>query len=65
LVYSQIGASEYIIAAIREATGTNAKAIACGGYANAIYEYTSCIDVYDPHLTLKGLNILYERNRKQ
>jgi len=65
LVYGQIGATEYIVDQIRQETGTNAKTVASGGYANLIQPYTNAIDVYDPLLTMKGLEILYDKNRRK
>jgi len=65
LVYGQIGATEYIVDQIRQETGTNAKTVACGGYAKLIQPYTNAIDVYDPLLTMKGLEILYDKNRRK
>ncbi len=65
IVYGQIGQTEYIIQKIREESGyTNARVIATGGLGNIIADETSSIDVYDAQLTLQGLRILYEKNRK-
>ena len=64
LVYGQIGQVEYIIKHIKQETGReNIKTVACGGYANIIMPHTDVIDVYDPLLTLKGLKILYDKNK--
>ena len=38
--------------------------VACGGYGKIIYPETDVIDYFDPLLTLKGLKIIYDRNRK-
>jgi type III pantothenate kinase len=65
LVYGQIGQTEYIVSKIKEESGyTDAKVIATGGLGRMIANETACIDVYDPDLTLKGLQIIYEKNRK-
>ena len=64
LVYAQIGQTEYIVRQIREETGTDAKTVASGGYANIILPHTDSIDVYDPLLSLEGLRILYEKNTR-
>ena len=37
--------------------------IATGGMANVIAGFTQSIDVVDDLLTLKGLRLIYERNR--
>ncbi|MBE5827015.1 MAG: type III pantothenate kinase [Butyrivibrio sp.] len=64
LIYGQIGQSKYIITEMKKASGyPNMKVVATGGLGRLIAEETEEIDVYDPTLTLKGLHILYEKNR--
>ncbi len=66
IVFGQIGQTEYIVKKIRQESGyTNAKVVASGGLGNIIAGETDVIDVYDPQLTLKGLRIIYERNKKR
>ena len=66
IVFGQIGQTEYIVKKIRQEAGyENAKVIASGGLGNIIANETDIIDVYDPQLTLKGLQIIYEKNRKR
>ena len=66
IVFGQIGQTEYIVKKIRRESGyTNAKVVASGGLGNIIARETDIIDVYDPQLTLKGLRIIYERNKKR
>ena len=65
LVYGAIGQTEYIVRKIKEESGyTKAKVIATGGLGRIIANETDVIDVYDPELTLEGLRIIYEKNRK-
>ena len=65
LVYGQIGQTEYIVNKIRKESGyLNAKVIASGGLGKMVATETNIIDVYDSQLTLKGLQIIYERNKK-
>lgn len=65
IVFGQIGQTEYIVEKIRQESGyVNAKVIASGGLGKIIANETEVIDVYDPQLTLKGLRIIYEKNRK-
>lgn len=65
LVYGHIGQTEYIINKIKEETGrADTKTVACGGYAKIICPHTDSIDVYDPLLTMKGLKLLYDKNRR-
>ena len=40
------------------------KVVATGGLGRLIANETESIDIYDPTLTLKGLQILYDKNRK-
>ena len=39
------------------------KVVATGGLGRMIAEELPEIDIYDPTLTLKGLQIIYEKNR--
>ncbi len=65
IVYGQIGQTEYIIQKMRAESGyTDAKVIATGGLGKLIADETAYIDVYDAQLTLQGLRILHEKNRK-
>ena len=40
------------------------KVVATGGFGKMIADETDVIDYYDPHLTLKGLRIIHEKQRK-
>ncbi len=65
LFYGQIGQTKYIVNEMKKASGfPNAKVIATGGLGRLIADETEEIDVYDPTLTLRGLKILYSKNRK-
>ncbi len=65
LVYGQIGQTEYIVNQVKKETGYTAlKVVATGGLGRIIADETDAIDVYDSSLTLDGLRILYEKNRK-
>jgi type III pantothenate kinase len=64
LVYGYIGQVEYIVKTIKEEMkDPNIKVIATGGIAKVIASETDVIDIYDPLLTLKGLRIIYEKNK--
>lgn len=66
LVYGQIGQTEYIVNKMKEESGyTNAKVVATGGLGKMIAAETDVIDVYDSQLTLKGLRIIYEKNKRR
>ena len=65
LVYGQIGQTEYIIKKVKEESGLKSlKVVATGGLGRLIAQETDAIDIYDSHLTMEGLRILYEKNRK-
>lgn len=65
IVYGQIGQVEYIVEKIREESGyKDAKVVASGGLGNIIAKETDYIDYYDPQLTLKGLKMIFEKNKR-
>ena len=65
IVFGQIGQTEYIVKKLKEASGfPDAKVVATGGLGNMIARETDSIDIYDPQLTLKGLELIYRKNRK-
>ncbi len=64
LVYGQIGQTEYIIKRVKEEMGRpDAKVVVTGGLGRIIANETSYVDVYDPNLTLKGIFLVYKKNR--
>ena len=65
LVYGQIGQTEYIIQRVRKESGyNNLKVVATGGLGRIIAEETEMIDIYNNVLTLEGLRIIYEKNKR-
>ena len=65
IVYGYIGQTEYIIDNMKKDSGIdNIKVIATGGLGRIIYENTDRIDVYDKELTLQGMRLIFEKNRK-
>lgn len=65
LIYGQIGQTEYIIEKVKEESGLkNLKVIATGGLGSIISNETDKIEVYDKFLTLDGLRMIYEKNRR-
>ncbi|NLI90023.1 MAG: type III pantothenate kinase [Epulopiscium sp.] len=65
LVYGYIGEVEYIVKKVKEELGReDLKVIATGGLGKIIQEGTEVIDIYDPLLTMKGLSIIYDKNKK-
>jgi type III pantothenate kinase len=64
LVYGYIGQTEYIIQKVKEESKLeNLRVIATGGLGKIIADETNMIDVYDQMLTLKGLQLIYRKNR--
>lgn len=62
LVYGQIGQTEYIVERMKAECGLkNVKVVATGGLGTIIAAETKCIDNYDAMLTLKGLQVIYEK----
>lgn len=65
LVYGYIGQTEYIIRKVKEEAGLKTmRVVATGGLGKIIADETDMIEVYDNRLTLKGLRLIYEKNRK-
>lgn len=65
LVYGQIGQTEYIIRKVKEESKIpNIKVVATGGLGRLIADETESIDVYDSFLTLDGLRMIYDKNRR-
>lgn len=64
LFYGTIGQTEYMIRKIKDESGLdNIKVVATGGLGKIISESTDEIQVYDSDLTLKGLMLIYEKQK--
>ncbi|MCI5641406.1 MAG: type III pantothenate kinase [Lachnospiraceae bacterium] len=65
LFYGTIGQSEYIIRNMKQEFGTDdVKVVATGGLGKIIAENTDEIQMYDSDLTLRGLELIYEKQKK-
>ena len=65
LVFGQIGQTEYIINRTKAETGLkDLKVVATGGLGKIIASETDSIDIYDPNLTLHGLRIIYDKQKR-
>lgn len=65
LFYGTLGQTEYIIRRIREESGMkDARVVATGGLGKIISESTDEIDIYDAELTLKGLELIYKKQKR-
>ena len=64
IVYGYIGQVEYIINQFKKELKRNdMKVIATGGLGRIIFNETKMIDVYDKDLTVKGMKIIYDKNK--
>jgi type III pantothenate kinase len=61
-VYGYVGLVEGLVARIKKVLGEDSLVIATGGLADYVLNETHVVDVHDPTLTLKGLQLYYERN---
>lgn len=65
IVYGHIGETKYIIEQVKKSLDIpNLKVIATGGLAKIMESNEPLFDVIDPLLTLKGLRIIYEKNKR-
>lgn len=65
IIYGKLGEAECIIDKIAEEYGCGPiKAVATGGLASVIFPETDRIQYLEPDLTMHGLRILYEKNKK-
>lgn len=63
ILFGYAGQIDGVVQRIREEFGTDAKAVATGGWAGLIAEEARTITAVWPLLTLQGLQLIYERNR--
>ncbi|WP_099224499.1 type III pantothenate kinase [Listeria costaricensis] len=63
IFYGFLGQFEGIIREMKKQAATDPIVVVTGGLARLITEKSDLVDVLDPFLTLKGLNLLYKRNK--
>lgn len=64
IYYGYLGQAEYMIRRLKEELELNCKVIATGGLSGMFHGATDLIDIFDPDLTLKGLNYIARMNRQ-
>ena len=65
IYYGFVGQIDELVKRIKSELGEEkVKVVATGGLSSLIAEETQTIDVVDPMLTLKGLLLLYKKNKK-
>ncbi|MFT4146394.1 MAG: type III pantothenate kinase [Mobilitalea sp.] len=65
LVFGCIGQTEYIVKRMLGEAGIDkCKVVATGGLGKIIADATDIIEVYDPNLTLMGLKIINDKNKR-
>jgi len=63
ITYGYVSLVDGIVNKIKEEVKTNPHVIATGGFAKLIFEDSNTLDEVDEFLTLKGLKILYDKNK--
>jgi type III pantothenate kinase len=64
IFYGYVGLVEGLVARFRRELGDDMQVIATGGLAEVVARETAVIQHVDPWLTLEGLKIIFEMNRK-
>lgn len=62
ILYGYVGQVEGIVKRMKEQSKEVPRVIATGGLATLIAKESDCIDIVDPFLTLRGLQLIYKRN---
>ena len=65
ILYGYVGQVEGIVNRMKAQSNVEPTVIATGGLATLIANESTVIDVVEPFLTLKGLQLIYKRNREQ
>jgi type III pantothenate kinase len=63
VIYGYAGLVDGIVGRMKREFGYQVKVLATGGIAPLVAGESSVIDSLEEHLTLEGMQIIYERNR--
>jgi type III pantothenate kinase len=64
LVFGYAAMVEGLVARVRRELGDEGRVVATGEFAEVIAAETGVVDVVDPHLTLHGLRLIHDLNRR-
>ena len=64
ILYGYVGQVEGIVARMKAQSPAEPKVIATGGLSSLIAAESDVIDIVDPFLTLKGLSLIYDKNKE-
>ena len=64
-IFGAASAIDGMIARFEEELGEQAQVVATGGLSEAVYRYCKHEIVHDPNLILRGLGVIYEKNKKK
>ncbi|MEI6153701.1 MAG: type III pantothenate kinase [Deltaproteobacteria bacterium] len=64
ITYGYVSLVDGIVHKMKEEVKTNPYVIATGGLASMVYKESNTVDEVDEFLTLKGLKILYDKNKE-
>lgn len=65
LIYGFAGLVDHLVKKMKKELGKDVKAVATGGLSDLIVSETKTIDILNKELTLEGLRIIYEHQKKQ
>ncbi len=65
LLYGYAGVVDSMVERIRGELGPEARVVATGGLAGRVASESSAIERVEPFLTLEGLRIIFEKNRRE
>ena len=64
IIYGYVGLVDGIVSKMKEEVRTNPYVIATGGLSSFIFKESQTVDEVDEMLTLRGLKILYQKNKE-